>query len=190
MRCVHSIAPLLVFALGIQTGLAQIAAPGGPEAPPEAPAAAPAPASAGEAKRAVPAAEAAVAAAAEAGDNAPQAKAGNTAAKTQPRDPFWPIGYTPEVPIDQQALDAAAAAAEAARRAAEIDWRGAQRKIQATAFSRKGSRHYAFLRNHGLVEEGDIITVKHKVHVYKFRIGRINERGFSTERVDVQSVTP
>jgi len=190
MRRAYGIAPLLAFALGVQTGLAQIAAPSGPEAPPEAKAAAPAPPSQREAIPATPAAEPTAAPAIEADDDAPEPSTSNTAAKTQPRDPFWPIGYTPEVPIDQQALDAAAAAAEAARRAAEIDWRGAQRKIQATAFSRKGSRHYAFLRNHGLVEAGDIITVKHKVHIYKFRIGRINERGFSTQRVDVQSVAP
>lgn len=89
------------------------------------------------------------------------------------RDPFWPIGYVPPPP-------APAFTNIAPPRAVlpDEDWKSARRQLKVAAISRRGARkHLALLRDGSLVTAGDVVTVRDKVYIYKFRITAINQRG-------------
>lgn len=91
------------------------------------------------------------------------------------RDPFWPIGYIPPPP--------APAVTNVTPVYIELpaeDWKRARAQLRVDGISQKGRKFLALLRDGSLVNVGDIVTVRGKVYVYKFKISVINQHGIET----------
>ncbi|MDA0322670.1 MAG: hypothetical protein O2923_08145 [Verrucomicrobia bacterium] len=91
------------------------------------------------------------------------------------RDPFWPIGYIPPPPAPT-VTNVTPVYVEAPAE----DWKRARAQLKVAAISKKGGKFLALLRDGSLVDEGDVVTVRGKVYIYKFKISVINQHGIET----------
>jgi hypothetical protein len=95
------------------------------------------------------------------------------------RDPFWPVGWEPDV--------YGLAGRSGSRNAGGIRlWQDAMRRVDITGLIRTADGAYlANVRGVGVVEVGDIIWVDYDGMTYKWRVRAITERGIVPERVGV-----
>jgi hypothetical protein len=101
-----------------------------------------------------------------------------------PRDPFWPVGYTPKEPA-QAAVDVAIPSDTIT----EDDWRLAQKKlITASVFRKKdtttGVDRFLALINGKVVAPGETVIVSHRGFSFRFKVADITAAGAQYERVE------
>ena len=90
------------------------------------------------------------------------------------RDPFWPVGWKP-APIDATAPE---------NPKGPIRWNEAARKLEVTALSRGADgRYFAIVKDIGVVEKGDTLSVEHEGLLYRWRVKDITSRGIVPERM-------
>lgn len=93
------------------------------------------------------------------------------------RDPFWPVGWKPP---------SLGRVAESEDLAAMSKWRAAERLLKVSGLSRKPDGTYlAILEKAGIVEKGDMVSVKYLGLTYKWRIKDITGEGMLPERISV-----
>ena len=93
------------------------------------------------------------------------------------RDPFWPVGFRP-IPKSEEERDAQADRIQELTRWPKLILRG---------ITRTGQNEYiAILEGVGLVEGGDIISMRKDGLIYRWRINEISEKGISRTRLDVR----
>ena len=93
------------------------------------------------------------------------------------RDPFWPVGWTPpnygRIKSKQADDDL-------------TKWEMARKHLEITALSAKvGGGFVAIIKNVGVIEEGDPLSVTYEGLVYKWKVTSITGKGIVTERVGV-----
>jgi len=94
------------------------------------------------------------------------------------RDPFWPIGWVPPPPQEEGGEDTGPKS--------PIQWGEAAKRLQVTALSKKaGGGYIAILKEIGVVEKGDVITLTHGGLIYQWEIKNISSKGVVPKRLDV-----
>ncbi len=102
-----------------------------------------------------------------------------------PRDPFWPVGYTPPDPEDPVAEEAPAPEPEVPE--VEPDWQTAVQRLRFQGrFSARG-RVVASVNNR-IVEIGSLIGVRLPPYIYVWRVTAIHSGGIETERVRTEFI--
>ena len=96
---------------------------------------------------------------------------------TSVRDPFWPVGFSP-VPVSEKQVS------ERVSRIRELtQWP----KLELRGITRTGKGEYiAILNGIGLVEPGDIISMRRDGLIYRWRVNDITAAGISRTRLDVR----
>lgn len=93
------------------------------------------------------------------------------------RDPFWPIGWHPPNFDRNRRPDDDISG--------HLRWEEALRLLKITGLSRKPDGTYlAVLKGAGVVEKGDLVSVRHNLLVYRWRIADITSEGIMPERID------
>jgi len=93
------------------------------------------------------------------------------------RDPFWPVGYRPAVKNTGPQEEAAS----------RIQERTSWPSLKLSGITRSGeSRYIAIIEGIGLVETGDIITLRQDNLIYRWRINAVTAEGVSRTRLDVR----
>lgn len=106
---------------------------------------------------------------------------------TLPRDPFWPVGYTPPKP---RSPDAPTVVVEEPENiATEDDWQQAQKRLVTSSVFRTkdpvtGVDLVVALVSGKVVAPGEIMTVKHRDFTFRFKVSSIAADGPKFERVD------
>jgi hypothetical protein len=99
-----------------------------------------------------------------------------------PRDPFWPVGWTP--PRLGSVTDRTSAPVKEV-----THWEEARKLIQVTGMSRKREGKYlAILKGIGVAEEGDTVSINYMGLVYKWKIKSITSKGIVPERIGVYPI--
>ena len=96
------------------------------------------------------------------------------------RDPFWPVGWTPPVIVEDPKE-------EAKPKPNLVEWEEATKQLQISGVFKQGKRHLAILKGVGVVEEGDIISVNHKDLTYRWRVSSISPAGIMPKKLDVSA---
>ncbi len=96
------------------------------------------------------------------------------------RDPFWPVGYKP-LPKSVKQESERVTRIQRQTRWPELELRGITRRGQA--------EFIAVIEGVGLVESGDIISMRKEGLIYRWRINAISENGISRTRLDVREPT-
>lgn len=93
------------------------------------------------------------------------------------RDPFWPVGFTPEPETEKED-----------EKAAEPDViQAVWPSLKLRGITRTADGHnIAILESIGLVEPGDIVTLEHDGLRFRWRINAINDNGISRTRLDIR----
>jgi len=104
-----------------------------------------------------------------------ESKSENEAAEEVPRDPFWPVGYRPKAANEDDG--------GLLPKVKTIKWPSLNLKSIARA---SGGTHVAILEGVGIVEVGDIVTVKKDGLIFKWRIEAITEKGILPRRLGVR----
>lgn len=116
----------------------------------------------------------------------PAAGAGQTNAAppavSEPRDPFWPVGWEPPK-VGLAAADTSPVQAPKP----PTQWDEARKLLQVTGLSRRvtDGKYFAIVKGIGVVEEGDSVTVIHNGQMYKWKIKSISSKGIVPERTGV-----
>lgn len=111
-------------------------------------------------------------------DAAPDTTPGAPAAPlTALRDPFWPVGFRP-VPVSEQEVDKQVSRIRELTRWPKLTLRGITRTGQ--------GEHIAIIEGIGLVESGDIISMRRDGLIYRWRINDVTAAGISRTRLDVR----
>ncbi len=93
------------------------------------------------------------------------------------RDPFWPVGFRPAPVSEKEDVDKLSRIRELAR------WP----KLTLRGITRTGRNEYiAILEGIGLVEPGDIVSIRQDGLIYRWRINDITADGISRTRLDVR----
>jgi hypothetical protein len=99
---------------------------------------------------------------------------------TGPRDPFWPVGFSP-APKEEKAVD------EIEKEKEEIKSRIKWPKLELKGIIKVSDNKYmATIKGFGIVEEGDILSAKKDGLVYRWEITAIKDSGISRKRLDVR----
>ncbi len=97
------------------------------------------------------------------------------------RDPFWPIGWTPPPPEPE-----GTPAADAPK--GPIRWEEATRLLIVSGIARlPGDRYAATLRNVGVVEEGDRVSIEFQDMIYHWEIQTITSKGIVPRRLGISA---
>jgi hypothetical protein len=124
--------------------------------------------------------------AATASTNAPGPASKDTVQKSfdSLRDPFWPVNWQPaEFGRPQGKPQVGPSVA--------LKWAEATKLLQVTALSRSPKGQYiAIVKNVGVVEEGDVISIHYGNAVYKWTVRGITAAGIETEKLGVYPLTP
>lgn len=92
------------------------------------------------------------------------------------RDPFWPIGYQPR-PAQEEGPEEKVSIQKTAQWP-ELHLKGMTR--------RSDGSYMAIIQQVGLVDEGDIVELKHGPLVFRWKIDAITANGVSHKRLDVR----
>jgi hypothetical protein len=113
--------------------------------------------------------------------NAPATPAVSAEQNPLPRDPFWPVGWTPPK------LGPVAAGTPTSAPVKDIThWDDARKLIQVTGMSRtKDGKYLAILKGIGVAEEGDTVSITYMGLVYRWKIKSITSKGLVPERIGV-----
>ena len=101
------------------------------------------------------------------------------AAVAVPRDPFWPVGYTPKPP-EQERPDEEAEPIEIPDEWPTLNVSGVTRAADGT--------YIAIVERIGLVEQGEAVSLTVDGLVYRWRVNRVTGRGVSFSKLDVKPV--
>jgi hypothetical protein len=118
--------------------------------------------------------------------SASQSEEKRTVSNALPRDPFWPVGYTPPKP---KSSDAPMMVVEEPENiATEEDWKQAQKRLVASSVFRTkdpvtGADRVVALIDRKVVAPGEILTVKHRDFTFRFKVSSITSDGPQFERV-------
>lgn len=124
--------------------------------------------------------------------DAPSTEAPDLAGEVEiPRDPFWPVGYTPPKPVDpdqepEEPGETEAPEAPEEPEAPEIeppDWEAAVERIVFQGRFEGRGRILASV-NGRIVEQDSVLGVRLPPYVYYFRIVAIRHDGVKTEPVE------
>lgn len=97
------------------------------------------------------------------------------------RDPFWPVGYTPEN------WKAASSEGNNASATSGADWTAPSKQISVTGTSRMGDKAVAIV-NGELKGVGDLIEVSYGGRIYQWKLKKITAAGtVDIERVGVKN---
>jgi hypothetical protein len=112
------------------------------------------------------------------GSRAADAAPSNTA----PRDPFWPVGYTPPELAAPGSLPGTPGVS-----ITEDDWHQAQKRLTTSSVFRTkdpatGADRFVALINGKVVGPGETIIVKHKDFTFRFKVTNITISGPQFER--------
>jgi len=93
------------------------------------------------------------------------------------RDPFWPIGWEPpiveDVPAETRPISA-------------VRWNDVLKRLDVTALSKKpDGSHVAIIKNIGVVEIGDVVTIRLDGLTYHIEIHDITPAGVVPKRLSV-----
>jgi hypothetical protein len=94
------------------------------------------------------------------------------------RDPFWPVGWhPPEVSV---------AAANGSSERLVVQWDDALRRVTVTGISRAVDGTYAaVIKGVGVVQTGDIISIRHGGLNYRWRVRDVTSEGIVPEKLGV-----
>ncbi len=92
------------------------------------------------------------------------------------RDPFWPVGYKPA--SESEKIEDS----KIADLKAKIKWPALPLRGITHA---GGKRYIAIIEGVGIVESGDIVTIKQDSLIYRWVIDRVTGDGISSTRLDV-----
>jgi hypothetical protein len=99
-------------------------------------------------------------------------------AGTELRDPFWPIGWRPP--------GFGNSAQPAQKLNGQVKWDEARRQLEITGLSKKPDGSYlAIIKGAGVVEKGDVVSVRCDSLVYRWRIVDITGEGIIPEQLTV-----
>ena len=93
------------------------------------------------------------------------------------RDPFWPVGFYPEAGASQEVKEQESRIREALLWP-KLELRGISRTTQGSFI--------AIIDGIGIVEAGDIVSMRRKGLIYRWRINKVNSNGISRTRLDVR----
>ena len=97
------------------------------------------------------------------------------------RDPFWPVGWVPPK-MERVTFKSPALPQQPVR------WEEVARKLEVSALSQlPDGRHIAVLKNIGLVEAGDTISVNYGGLTYRWEVRAVTAAGIQTKRVGVSA---
>jgi hypothetical protein len=93
------------------------------------------------------------------------------------RDPFWPVGFHPEPEASKETK------AHESRIRESVLWP----KLELRGISRttRGS-FIAIVDGIGIVESGDIVSMRRKGLIYRWRINKVSSKGISRTRLDAR----
>jgi len=101
------------------------------------------------------------------------------------RDPFWPVGWTPPKPVAAAPVPHQAPVAPKQNRS-PVRWEEARKLLKVTGLSKTTEgKAFAILKDVGVVEESDIVTVTLDGLVYKWRVTGVTEDGIVPEQIGV-----
>ncbi len=92
------------------------------------------------------------------------------------RDPFWPVGYQPASETEQEERS------KIENLKSRINWPALPLRGVTHA---GGQRFIAVIEGIGLVEPGDIVSIRKDGLVYRWRIDRVTIDGVASTRLDV-----
>jgi hypothetical protein len=96
------------------------------------------------------------------------------------RDPFWPVGFHPEAKASKEAR------AHESRIRESVLWP----KLKLSAISRTTQGSFiAIVDGIGIVEAGDIVSMRRKGLIYRWRINKVSSKGISRTRLDAREPT-
>jgi len=99
------------------------------------------------------------------------------------RDPFWPVGYTPATPEDEQEREQEQQKAADEEVKQRVPWPNL--KLKGITRTAEG-KHLAILEGTGLVEEGDTVTRRVGNIIFVWKINEISEKGVSYTKLDAR----
>jgi hypothetical protein len=103
-----------------------------------------------------------------------------------PRDPFWPVGWTPPPVVTNEPAAQEAPAAEPEEKEIPIEWEKAVVHLVGTGVSKTpDGRVFGLLKGIGIVEIGDEVALDYNGLRYVWRIVEIRRDGIVPERVRV-----
>ncbi len=106
------------------------------------------------------------------GNNSASAKGGAVNAKTAcaatVRDPFWPVGYEPEKPVDVEAVKQ--------QSLADKNWNEAMKQVAIQGVSSVSGEYYAII-NTEAKRVGESVSVEHGGLRYTWKVERIAPSG-------------
>lgn len=98
------------------------------------------------------------------------------------RDPFWPIGWSPPPP------EASDDPAELNRPNGPIRWEEATRRLSVTGLTHlSGGRYIATIKNVGVVEAGDRISLEFEGLIYQWEVQTITDKGIVPRRLGISA---
>jgi len=105
-----------------------------------------------------------------------------TGTNSTPRDPFWPVGYSPAKP------SASGSSAMPEHVITEDDWRQAQKRLVTSSVFRAkdpatGTDRFLALINGKVVTPGETLVVKHRDFTFRFKAANISADGVQFERM-------
>ncbi len=96
------------------------------------------------------------------------------------RDPFWPVGFHPEAESSKEAK------AHESRVRESVFWP----KLELRGISRTTQGSFiAIIDGIGIVESGDIVSMRRKGLIYRWRINTVSSKGISRTRLDAREPT-
>jgi hypothetical protein len=99
--------------------------------------------------------------------------------KKLPRDPFWPVGFTP---VKKNKIEKEK---ELKKLESKIKWP----KLKPKGFSKRGGHASAFIEGVGFVEEGQIISQQKDGIAYRWKIAKITKKAIRIERLGWSEIT-
>jgi len=106
---------------------------------------------------------------------APQPETGSAGSTPAVRDPFWPVGYWPEE-------DGPAGGSDLTH--AGLKWPSLT--VKGLTRGPEG-KYFAIIQDVGIVEEGDIISVRRHDFIFRWKIEQITGEGVVPGKLDVRS---
>ncbi len=111
-----------------------------------------------------------------------KAVAKNDAVISDLRDPFWPIGWEPQPEQPNEPVQK-----PVQPRSAVVNWEGAMAKIKISGISEtfEPGVYIAIVKGYGVVEKGEILTIRFDGMAYQVLIKDITSEGVVPERLGV-----
>ena len=105
-------------------------------------------------------------------------------AKSELRDPFWPVGYYPEsfMNTEEEEPEENIQDTEPEEKELPLFWDEAQRQIMITGNSDMGRSGQFAIINGQLLKEGDFVTIDYKDYIYQWELMSIDEGAVKLKR--------